>query len=208
MKKFDVVVGNPPYATLEQMETKRNGSKMASIGKLLPDFIALSCKLASTILYICPPSSEKIFRKQGKHINSLYFINQKHWGKRVAAIGYIVSDEKTNTIINNPEVSKLLEYNPDRHIVDRDKEVLYLYNFTTRTIVGKTPKHYSDCKILLSPTEQNIRNITILLKYIQPFMVNHINSWTSVNKKLKYSWLEGLNRDITNQDIEEYIRKA
>lgn len=204
--KFDFVITNPPYNDGAQSATKINGSKMASIGSLLPGFIKLACKFVKTngrIIYVCPPSSEKYFRKEGKHVKKLGFIDNKYWGKRVAAFWWIVDEDEsiTNDIVADFGINKIFDYDPKRHSINRSKNVLYLYNFTTRCIVGINKKHYSDCKFNLTPTDLNVKNLTQLIAFIQPYMVKRINSWTAVNKKIKYEWLENLDYEITEKDI-------
>ena len=204
--KFDIVIGNPPYNDANQAKTKINGSRMASQGKILPDFIKLACdkiKQDGKILYVCPPSSEKHFRKNNKFINGISFIHNKNWGKRIAACWWIVSNTapSNNNIILNKGISKILDYNPDKHRNNNNPDCIFLYNFSTVVRVGPTPFHYADGRYNLSSTKQNITNLKTLIEFIQPWMEKRINSWSSVNKKIKYEWLQTINKIITEQDI-------
>jgi hypothetical protein len=201
---FDVIIGNPPYNDALQTATKVNGSKMSSIGKILPSFIGLACDRINkqgVVLYVCPPSSEKTFRKFGKHINKFGFIHQKHWHKRIATCWWLVSNNKTETEIAHKGIGKILGYDPAKHRVNRDKNCIFLYNFATVVRVGPNPFHYADGRYNLTPTDLNIKNLDTLIRFIQPWFHNRINSWSSANKKIKYEWLSHLDFEITEQDI-------
>jgi hypothetical protein len=214
--KFDVVIGNPPYNDIKDSKAKRNSSKEGQ-ANLYKRFISRASSLLDengTLIYLLPPGATKEFYKNKLFLHKVTLVPNNSWPKPIQTrIWYSTKIPTNNVTITNPVLSKVLEYAPQRILGRESNAGIKAYNYTRPlSILTKTDYNRLDKKeqskyavgFYLQDLPQNKTNLHTLLEYFQLFLDDYAKQWHSYNKTLKYQWLEGLQHNITEQDIIEY----
>jgi hypothetical protein len=214
--KFDLIIGNPPYNDAKDSSAKKNDSKEGQ-ANFYKKFIAKASNMIKPdgqVVFILPPGAHKDFYKNGLFLDKITLVPNNVWPKPIQTrLWYSNKTPKQVATVTNPILSKILEYDMNK-ILGRESDAgLKVYNYTrplsivTKTEYNKLSKKEQNkyaVGFYLSNSDQNKRNLNTLLEFFQLYLDNYAKQWHSYNKILKYQWLEGLNYDITVDNIKTH----
>jgi len=211
--KFDIILGNPPYNDSNDALSKNNNRK-GMVAGLYKHFVAKSKTWLNEngcLMFILPAGAFKSFIKNGFKINKSRYNLLDSWGDvSVCTANWYCSLKDNNQYsFTNNVMDKILKQdysNMNQNVRVKDGGILP-YNFYSSAITrdefnaleNKNP--YSSGTFRLSNNIQNKTNVNFLMSYLKPYLTKYSYSMYSLTKKMKVEWLEGYNRDITEQDI-------
>lgn len=215
--KFDVVIGNPPYNDGEGAADKKGGSKHMKTN-LYPGFIDKAYKVSkdnAIIAFILPHGAFNYFYKSKLWLTHVFFNPTKVWGKQIPTRSWIASKHPSSAQIVTPIFNKIAKWDANRVVSRNMTPGFKLYNyirplkvFTVDEVNNMVKKEAgkNNAPIFLPNTPQNKTNITFLLTFLNKFLDQYSAMWGSYSKTLDYDWLDGLQNNITEQDIQNHYQ--
>jgi hypothetical protein len=216
--RFDIILGNPPYNDTQDSLSKKNNRKgmVAGLYKLFISHSRKWIKEDGRLMFILPAGGFKSLLKSGYKINKSRYNPLNSWnGVNVCTANWYCSLKDSGLYDFTYNVmDKILkqDYSKMNQNVRAKDGGIFPYNFYSHAItreeleVLENKNPYTSGTFRLKSTEQNKRNVNILMDYLKPYISQYSFSMYSLTKKLKVEWLEGFDRDITKEDIIEYYQ--
>jgi hypothetical protein len=211
--KYDLIIGNPPYNDSKDSAAKKNNSKegQANFYKKFIVKAKTQIKPDGQIAFILPPGAHKDFYKSGLFLDKVTMVPNSVWPKPIQTrLWYSSLTPKSKATITNSTLNKILEYDMNILLNREANAGIKVYNYT-RPLTVLTKTEYNKMSkgeqakyavgFYLTDSTQNKTNLNILLGYFQLYLDGIGKQWHSFNKCLKYKWLEGIGKDITEKDI-------